>query len=132
MKKLSCKLLTILLSLCFESALARDYVIYSVAQDLPMGEENEVIRKNFYVNIGQNQGVTRGTVLDVYRTIAKQNAYESKRVSYKVKIGEVEVLHSTENASIGISKKLLLDKKSPIFSINNFMIGDNVSVSVKK
>ena len=32
-------------------AIAKDYVIYSIAQDLPMGNKGEVISKNFYVDM---------------------------------------------------------------------------------
>lgn len=114
------------------SAMARDHQIFTVAEDLPMGFENEILRRNYYVDIGSEQGVARGTTLDVFRTISKSNPYDDRRrVNYRVKIGELEVLHSEDSSSIGILKTFEGGKKAPIFEISNFMIGDMVTVKVK-
>lgn len=111
---------------------ARDHLIYSVVEDLPMGEENEVLRRNYYVNIGSNQGITPGTVLSVYRVISKSNPYDNKkRINYNIPIGQLEVIHTEEQASVAKVKKLNSSIKDPIFEINNFMIGDQVTVYVK-
>ena len=113
-------------------ARAKDYVIYSVVQDLPMGEENEVIKKNYYVNMGNNQGVKSGTVLDVFRVISRLDPYETKtRYNYKVKIGEVEVLHAEDDSAITSLKMINNGAKSPLFDIPALMIGDRVDVKVK-
>jgi hypothetical protein len=114
------------------STMARDHLIYSVAEDLPMGFDNEVLRRNYYVNIGSNQGVTKGATLDVYRVISKANPYDNKkRVNYKIPIGKLEIIHSEEESAVAYIQKLNMNIKDPIFEINNFMIGDHVSVSVK-
>ena len=96
-----------------------------------MGFENEVLKKNFYVNIGSSQGIKSGTVLNVYRTISKSNPYDDKkRVNYRVKIGELQVLHTEDEAAITVLKSQDKSIKSPHFDINAFMIGDHVSVKV--
>lgn len=113
------------------SSHARDHVIFSVAEDLPMGFEGEVLKKNYYVDIGASQGVEKGTVLDVFRIVSKSNPYDNKkRVNYKVKIGELEVLHTENGASITQLKQKNDTIKDPLFEINSFMIGDHVKVSV--
>lgn len=132
--KLSCKtfLLTLVLSSLCLSAQARDHQIFTVAEDLPMGFPNEVLRRNYYVDIGSDQGVSAGATLDVFRTISKSNPYNNqRRVNYRVKIGELEVLHSEETSSIGILKTFEGGKKSPLFEISGFMIGDMVTVKIK-
>ena len=131
--KITLQTLTILVFLFTASmGFARDYIIFSIAQDLPMGFESEVIKKNYYVNIGQQQGVEQGTHLDVFRVVSRLDPYgDKKRYNFKVKIGELEVLHTEESSAIGILKSLHKDEKSPYFEINNFMIGDKVSVKVK-
>jgi len=111
----------------------KDHLIFSVSEEIPMGFENEVLKKNFYINIGTSHGVQKGTVLDVYRTISKLNPYydnDKKRVNYQVKIGELEVLHTEDGAAIAIMKKKEDTLKDPMFELNNFMIGDHVVVSV--
>lgn len=131
--KLSCaKTFILILSLLVTtSAFARDHVIFSVAEEVPMGFDNEVNKRNYYVDIGAGQGVQKGTILNVYRIISKANPYDNKkRVNYKVKIGELEVLHAEDQASITTVKKIMDTPKDPMFDIESFMIGDHVMVSV--
>ena len=113
-------------------AIAKDYVIYSISQDIPMGVEKEVLRKNFYIDMGKNQGVAKGSVLDVFRVVSVLDPYESKkRFNHKIKIGEVKVLHAEEGSSIGIVNKLESEEETPVFEIGKLMIGDVVSAHVK-
>ena len=119
--------LTFLLS---QAAMARSYVIFNMAQDLPMGLENEVIRKNYYINMGAGQGVKKDSVLDVFRIVSVQNPYDNKkRVNYKVKIGELKVLHSSDEAAIAKVNEYATGD-IPILELNQFMIGDHVSINV--
>lgn len=112
-------------------AIAKDYIIFSIVQEFPMGMADEVLKKNYYVNLGKEQGVASGTTLDVYRQISRNDPYETKkRYDYSVKIGEMTILHAEENASIGLIKSIKLADSDPLFDIKNFMIGDKVSVSV--
>lgn len=129
--KFTCKLLIVSFLFTMPS-FAREHLIYSIDEQIPMGYENEKPKKNFYVNIGSNQGVKTGTILDVFRVISKSNPYDNlKRINYKVKIGELEVLHSDDQAAIGSLKEIKLGNKDPLFEISSFMIGDYVSVSVE-
>ncbi|WP_408098498.1 hypothetical protein ACJVC5_06180 [Peredibacter sp. HCB2-198] len=125
------KLLTLLTTLLMcQSLWAKSYVIFSMAQDLPMGVENEVVRKNYYINMGTGQGVRKDSVVDVFRIISVQNPYDAKsRVNYKVKIGELKIIHSMDNASIAMVNEYEKEN-TPIFEIPQFMIGDHVAVSV--
>lgn len=117
----------------FNFSFARDHVIYSISQDIPMGYENETIKKNFYLNIGQNQGVKKGTIIDVFRIISNVNPYnDRKRVNHKVKIGEIFVLHSDDEAAIGKIKSINNNNDYPLFEVNGFMIGDHVTVSINE
>jgi len=130
MKKIILQVL--FLSLLNTYATAKEFQIYSIVQDIPMGEENEIIKKNFYVNIGKNQGISSDTVLDVYRSISRLDPYETKkRFNYKVKIGELRVIHSEESVSIANLKELNNSNDAPLFEISNLMIGDKVKVKVK-
>ena len=125
------KLFVFLLLLCMtQVSFARSYVIFSMAQDLSMGFDNEIIRKNYYVNLGTAQGIKKDSVLDVFRIISIQNPYDNKkRVNYKVKIGELKVLHSSSDAAIAAVKSYEKEEV-PIFELNQFMIGDHVAINV--
>ncbi len=108
----------------------KTFLIYSVAQDLNMGIEGQVLKKNFYVNMGTGQGVKKGTLLDVFRVISVLNPYDNrKRVIHKVKIGELKVLNATEEGSIAVMKKME-DEDVPVLELDQFMVGDMVAVNV--
>ena len=126
------KVLILLSLLLFSQSLwARSYVIFSMAQDLPMGHDGEIIRKNYYVNMGSSQGVKKDSVLDVFRIVSIQNPYDNKkRVNYKVKIGELKVVHSSEDAYIAMVGEYEKEESTPIFELPQFMIGDHVSINV--
>jgi hypothetical protein len=110
---------------------AREYIIYSIAQDVPMGFENESINKNFYVNMGAKQGLAEGSVLDVYRVISRLDTYETKkRYTHRVKIGELEVLHAEENSAITGLKSFSPSNQRTFFEVPGLMIGDHVGVKV--
>jgi hypothetical protein len=125
--KFALLLLTFLIS---QSVSAKSFVIFSMAQDLPMGIDNEVVRKNYYVNIGSGSGVKKDSILDVFRIISVQNPYDNKkRVNYKVKIGELKVINTSDEAAIAMVHEYEKED-TPIFELNQFMIGDHVSINV--
>ena len=110
---------------------ARDYIIFSIAQDIPMGVENEQRRKNYYVNLGTQQGVQRGTNLEVFRTISRLDPYQDrKRHRYNIKIGELRVLHAERESSISVLEYLDTENAELYTEINTVMIGDEVRVKV--
>jgi hypothetical protein len=120
----------ILLLACYNS-FGAEYQIFNISQDLPMGD-GKPLNKNYYLNIGNGQGVGSGTKLDVYRNISMDNPYStSKRVHYKVKIGEVEIIHVDQDASIARLKSFNSETTAVQLEINSLMIGDMVKVSVK-
>ena len=97
-----------------------------------MGNKDEVIRKNFYVDMGTNQGVKLGSVLDVYRVVSVLDPYESKkRFNHRIKIGEVKILHSEDSSAIGMLNKLEESEETPVFEVGKMMIGDIVAAKVK-
>lgn len=112
--------------------IGNDYIIYSITQDFPMGTPQEILKKNFYVNIGKKQGVAQGTVLEVYRTITRNDPYKDKlSYNHSVKIGELKVLHTEEeNAITSFNSELASNPDAPHFEINKFMIGDKIAVKV--
>lgn len=113
-------------------AIAKDYAIYSIAQDFPMGNKDEVLKKNYYIDMGKNQGVSKGTTLDVYRVISVLDPYQNKkRYNHKVKIGQLKVLHAEETNAIAVLDKMEEDEQMPVLDVSSLMIGDLVNVHVK-
>jgi hypothetical protein len=97
-----------------------------------MGHKGEQIKRNYFVNVGAIQGVRSGTTLDVFRNNSIDNPFDTnKRIHYKVKIGELQIIHSDNASSIAKSKSFLEHAIDLQLEINSFMIGDHVAVSVK-
>ncbi len=107
----------------------KDYIIYSVTHNVLMGEPNEQSIKNYFVNIGKQQGLKKGSVLNVYRSLTMSDPYETKnRYNYKIKIGEIKILHAEDGSSIALVDKISDEKLA--FEVRNFMIGDKVEVKL--
>ena len=125
-------IIAVLFAFTASMAFAKDYVIYSIAQDIPMGTPNETIRKNFYVDMGKNQGIRKDSVLDVYRIVSVLDPYGGKkRFNHKIKVGELKILHTEETTSIGVLNKMEDPEETPVLEVNALMIGDLVNVHVK-
>jgi len=126
--------LFLILSLVYTAsmAIAKDYVIYSITQDFPMGEKDEVLKKNYYIDMGKNQGLQNGSVVDVYRSISVLSPFENKkRYNHKIKIGELKVLHAEDSSSIAGNSILKLDAEEIQLDQQHLMIGDIVTPKVK-
>ncbi len=121
-----------LLILFSMKAKAKDFVVFSVMQDVPMGEENEVIKKNFYLNMGGDQGLKIGTVVNVFRNLSQQDPYNTKkRFTYSVKIAELEIIHSEDHISIANLREMTNKEKNfPLIDVGGVMIGDRIEVKV--
>jgi hypothetical protein len=124
--------LAMTLAIAVSSTHARDYFIFSVMHDLPMTNDFSEIKKNYYINLGEKQGVRKGTIVDVYRQVTQNDPYESKkRYDYNIKIGELKVIHKDKDSSIAIVNKMMSQNdQDTIFEIPNFMVGDEVKVQI--
>ncbi len=125
-------ILPLLIVLTSTGIFAKDYVIYSIAHELPLKNDVTNTKKNFYVNMGAGQGLKNGTTLDVYRNIFQTDPLNNnKRHIYKVKVGLLEVLHTEDGEAIAYKKEFLNNEKSPVLDLEDFMVGDSVSVHIQ-
>lgn len=114
------------------NAFASDYQIYSIFHELPMSNNQENLTKNFFVNIGEEQGVKSGTLLDVYRTVSVLDPYDTKRrYMHNVKVGEVKIIHADQKSSIAIYHQMNSGPETPKLDVQNFMVGDSVKIKIK-
>ena len=120
------------LMLIFSHSLSADnYVIYSIAQEIPMGFKNEKIQKNFYINMGSKQGLRKGTHLNIYRKMSKIDPFDNtKKYWHKIKIGTLEVVHVEENSAVSLLKSMEKKTEKLVLDIASPIIGDLVDVSL--
>jgi hypothetical protein len=110
---------------------AQSYSIYGIHQDFPMGERDEVIKKNYYLTLGNEQGVYPGAVMDVFRILFVINgANPEEKINHRVKIGELRVIHSESRASVAVIETKFKEEKGLVLEFKGFRIGDEVSPKI--
>jgi len=120
------------------SAKADEAVIYSVYQNLDMGDstasetaetaaQRRAHSKDFFVSLGSLQGVREGSVLQVSRKMATFDLLSEKlyrEVTFP--IGTLKVIHTESGVAIARLDKLMPSDKTPAFSPRAIMVGDLV------
>jgi hypothetical protein len=106
---------------------ASDYVIYSVFKPLDLGNPGENPQKDFYVNMGSNQGLHIGAHLDVSRRVSTYDLMNEKLYQdVTIPIARLKVIHVENNAAVCRLDKLVTSEKSPETTIRAVMVGDIV------
>ena len=126
------KKILILISVLFLNiSWAETYTVYGISLDLPMGEPDEVLNKNFYLTIGKEQGVYPGAIMDVFRTIFAINGANSlEKINQRVKIGELKVIHAENKASIAIMENSQKSDNRLVLGLQGFRLGDEVAPKI--
>jgi hypothetical protein len=107
--------------------LAADFVVYSVFKPLDLGNPGESHQKDYYVNMGSNQGIQEGTRLDVIRRISTYDLLNAKLYQdVAFPIARIRVVHVERNAAVCRLEKVLSADKTPETGIRAVMVGDLV------
>lgn len=113
--------------------LGAEYTIYAVSQNVPMGHENEIIKKNYYLDFGTKQGAREGTLMEVYRIFSQHNPFDNnKQYSFKTSVGEIKIIHAEEYSSIAELVSLNKTILAPQLEIASIMIGDKTNIKLEK
>lgn len=105
-------------------------IIYSVFKGIDLGDPNEAVKKDYFVNLGTNQGVRVGTVLEVARKAPSYDLTTEKL--YKDLIfpfAQIKIIHAEKDASIARLEKLYSPDKTPVLVPRAVIVGDLVKVS---
>ena len=120
---------TVLLTLSplSRDARADEHFIYSVMRGLDFGNPGEQPQRDYYVNLGTNQGVRAGDKLEVLRRVATYDVPSQKL--YKdltFPFATLKVIHAESNAAIARLEELSPPEKTPVLSPSAVMVGDLV------
>lgn len=108
------------------------FKIYNIAHEIALTRNQKNLKKNFYISVGEQEGIAKGTFLDVMRVISMTDPYDGKkRVNYKTRIAKLKVLHAGPKASIAVLAKIYNGENDPYFDVPAPMIGDLIEVSLK-
>ncbi len=108
-------------------AAERDYVVYSTYRGVDLGGAGENSPRDYYVNMGSENGIRPGSVLEVWRKVptydlSSQKLY--KDLSFPV--ARVKVIHVESNAAVARLETFYPPEKSPAVLPRAIMVGDMV------
>ena len=111
---------------------AGGHIITAVTHGVPMGVPGESVPKDYRLNMGSLQGLGGGVVLEVFRRLPPSGRpLEGRRPRHRVKVGELEVIHADDRASIARLKSVRLPPEAPLLEIQAPCVGDRVGVKVR-
>jgi hypothetical protein len=111
-------------------ALGADYSVYEVFRAVDLGESDRPPPKEIFVNMGSNQGVKKGSVLDVYRKVVSfDNLSEKVGGEHMIPVGRIKVIHTDEKTAIARVDRYVSLEQEPSLLPQTVMIGDLVRLA---
>ena len=111
-------------------ALAADYSIYQVFRQVDLGTSPVVPPLQIFVNMGAEQGVKKGTILDVYRKLSSFDLLTQKHVGdHMLPIGRIKVIHTDDTTSIARIEKFVSAEQEIVLLPQAVMVGDVVRMT---
>ena len=106
---------------------AEEYSVYQVFRPIDLGETDHTPPKDIFINMGSNQGIKKGSVLDVYRKISSfDNLTERLVGDHMIPVGKIKVIHSDEKTAIARVDRFVSVEQEPALLPQAIMIGDVV------
>jgi hypothetical protein len=123
------------LELCLLSspiARAAEFTIYNVYRGLSLGNPDEIVQKDFYVNMGTLNGIREGSILEVMRKVSSFNLLNEQLYKDVVfPIARIKVIHVEAAVAVARLEKMLPAENTPAVTPRAIMVGDVVRVPVK-
>lgn len=116
----------------YKAHASSDFFIFGISNEFPLNNNTKALR-DYYINIGTQQGIKAGSTLEVFRKIIIQNKEKNEYIKRKInfKIAKIKVIHATENISIGRLIKIFSKDTIPITEQKSIIIGDRVAIAEK-
>ena len=124
--------LSILLSIVTlpNSGRAAEFTVYSVYQHLDMGNENEKPQKDFYINMGTEHGLRKGSTVTVIKRVPTYDAVSEKLYrEMAFPYARLKIVHAEQSLSVGRIEKVYPIDSIPAVNPQAVMVGDIVRLS---
>ena len=109
---------------------AAESSVYSVYRAIDLGESEHAPPKDIFIGMGADQGMKKGTVLDVYRRISSFDNMSQKLMGDNViPVGRLKVIHVDEKTAIARLEKYVSVEQEPALLPQAIMIGDIVRLA---
>lgn len=112
------------------SALSDTAIVYSVYKGIDLGDPNEILQKDYFVNLGVDQGIRVGTILEVARKAPSYDLTTEKLYKDLVfPFAQLRVIHAEKDAAIARLEKIYPPDKTPVVTPRSVIVGDLIRVS---
>ncbi len=106
-----------------------DFVVYSIYRGLNLGNPDESVQKDYYVNMGSMHGLHEGSILEVMRRNPTYNLLSEQHYKDVVfPIARIKVIHVESIAAIARLQTMLPVESTPTISPRAVMVGDLVRI----
>jgi hypothetical protein len=130
MKRIHLPILFLLFSVIEVQVQAADKeaVIIEVRKTIPMTKAEKVF-KHYFINGGENLGLKKGSTIDVLRRIPFHDPIKNVSVGdIRVKVGEIEIIHSEATLSVARQTTLENPETRPVLDYEAVMVGDRLDL----
>jgi len=118
---------------CASSGPDRRFTVFKADFDItPSKNYDETLVKDFYINGGEKDGISRGTVLDVFREKVVRDTFQGKETIISILIGQLQAIRVFENVTISRITSLVYSGNTPVLQYQSVMIGDFAVPTRKK
>lgn len=112
-----------------QSEVIKDYVIFDFRKTLPLNSSQPVLR-DYYINMGSQQGVSVGSLVNVIRRTPVIDIYRNKtQGDLLIQIGRLRIIHVEKTMSVGRIEKEADTRQIPVVQFEKVMLGDRVELS---
>ena len=109
---------------------ASEFNVYQVYRPIDLGETGQAPPKDIFVSMGADQGLKKGTLLDVYRRVSSFDNMSQKHMGdHMIPVGKIRVIHVDDKTAIARSDRFVSLEQEPALLPQAIMIGDVVRVS---
>jgi hypothetical protein len=118
----------ILLATCYASADSKTYSVFDIKKTTPLHNNQKVFR-DYYVNLGSDQGAKAGSILAVYRRQGVVDYYRNVlHDDLLVPVAHMKVIMAQKTMSVARLESLTPAKQIPVLEFNAVMLGDRVQL----
>lgn len=119
------------LMLAFPIPTYASHQVFGIRSDFVLNDGAPQYR-DVYVNMGTDQGIKVGSVLDAFRTLTtvdEINQRTGKNISFR--IAKLKVIHAEGSIAVARVIQVMPPESTPVGTYTNVMVGDQVEVGKK-
>ncbi|MBN1114922.1 MAG: hypothetical protein JXA66_06240 [Oligoflexia bacterium] len=112
---------------------SKEFRIFFIKKEFDLGTRSNGLFRDYYTNIGTQNGVTKGTHLDVYRKVQViDSQHGGAPVEVRIYVGQLKAIFVNSNITIARASSLADEESNPVLDYQSFLVGDLVEIGKPK